>query len=86
MQTGGCDVSGEFMALRKEKQTDSTASSLDPGTALCLLSTVDQLTNPKSVETKSNYVFFLSFVLQVSTPSAGMCRLWLSSSELVIDM
>jgi hypothetical protein len=63
MQTGGCDVSGEFMALRNEKQTGSaesyTPDSLDPGTALCLLGTLDPIP-------KSNY--FLSFVFQVSTP------------------
>jgi hypothetical protein len=46
MQTAGCDVSGEFMALRNEKQTCSaeiyTLDNLDPGTALCLLGTLDQ--------------------------------------------
>jgi len=38
MQTGGCDVTGEFMALSNEKQTDSaeiyTAGSLAAGAAL----------------------------------------------------
>jgi hypothetical protein len=46
MQPEGCDVSGEFIALRNEKQTGSaeiyTPDSLDPGTALCLLGTLDQ--------------------------------------------
>ena len=49
MQTGVCDVSGEFMALRNEKQTGSAEiyapGCLDPGNALCLLGTLDPIPN-----------------------------------------
>ena len=84
MQTGGCDVSGQFMRLRNEKQTGSAEIYTPDQIEEMRFVSQGPLTNPKSVEEKNNY--FLSFILQVSMPWAATSRLWLSSSELVIDM